>query len=55
MHLGSANKFRVWMANGENENIGSANIKILKTKIDRTEEKENKIKQFLRIQILTPH
>lgn len=24
VHLGSANKFRVWMARGENEKIGSA-------------------------------
>lgn len=24
VHLGSANKFRVWIANGENKNIGSA-------------------------------
>lgn len=32
VHLGSANKFRVWMANGENENNGS---------VDKTYNKNN--------------
>lgn len=32
VHLGSANRFRVWMANGENENIGSKSNEHHKTK-----------------------
>lgn len=33
VHLGSANKFLVWMASGENENIGSKHKKIEKSSI----------------------
>lgn len=36
VHLGSANKFRVWMANGENENIGSENYDVIKQKNEPT-------------------
>ena len=47
VHLGSANKFLVWIASGENENIGSANqefkiqINTFNKQINSSSENEN--------------